>query len=82
LLRTEHVKVGVLTGTLLAALLAAVLLRLRDRRYRRIAEADVRDADADGIPDVFQRPDDSIPGQPADERSGERRRTEGRSLET
>jgi NhaA family Na+:H+ antiporter len=53
-LRDEHVKVGVLAGTLLAALLATVLLRLRDRSYRRIAEAEARDADADGIPDVFQ----------------------------
>ena len=35
--RDEHVKVGVLVGTLTAALLASVLLRLRDRRYRRIA---------------------------------------------
>jgi NhaA family Na+:H+ antiporter len=51
--RSEHVKVGVLTGTLLAAVLASVLLRLRDRRYRRIAAAEQVDADADGIPDVF-----------------------------
>ncbi|MFQ1001905.1 Na+/H+ antiporter NhaA [Modestobacter sp. SSW1-42] len=55
-LRDEHVKVGVLTGTLLAALLAAVVLRLRDRRYRLIAEQEARDEDADGIPDVYQRP--------------------------
>jgi NhaA family Na+:H+ antiporter len=55
-LRDEHVKVGVLTGTLLAAVLAAVLLRLRDRRYRLIAEQEQRDDDADGVPDVYQRP--------------------------
>jgi NhaA family Na+:H+ antiporter len=55
-LRDEHVKVGVLTGTVLAALLAAVLLRLRDRRYRRISAEEQRDDDADGIPDVYQRP--------------------------
>jgi Na+:H+ antiporter, NhaA family len=54
--RDEHVKVGVLVGTLTAALLASVLLRLRDRRYRRIAEAEAVDADADGVPDVYQRP--------------------------
>ncbi|MCZ2827869.1 Na+/H+ antiporter NhaA [Modestobacter sp. VKM Ac-2986] len=54
--RDEHVKVGVLTGTLLAALLAAVILRLRDRRYRLIAEQEARDDDADGVPDVYQRP--------------------------
>jgi NhaA family Na+:H+ antiporter len=36
--RDDHVKVGVLLGTVLAALLATVVLRLRDRRYRRIAQ--------------------------------------------
>jgi NhaA family Na+:H+ antiporter len=39
--RDEHVKVGVLLGTLSAALLAAVVLRLRNRRYRRMAASDV-----------------------------------------
>ena len=39
-LRDDTVKVGVLAGTLLAATLAAVLLRTRNRRYQRIAEAD------------------------------------------
>jgi NhaA family Na+:H+ antiporter len=53
-LRDEHVKVGVLTGTVLAALLAGILLRLRDRRYRRICAQEA--ADADGVPDVYQRP--------------------------
>ena len=53
-LRDEHVKVGVLTGTVLAALLAGILLRLRDRRYRRICAQEA--ADADGVPDVHQRP--------------------------
>jgi NhaA family Na+:H+ antiporter len=54
--REDHVKVGVLVGTLTAALLASVLLRLRDRRYRRIAAEEAVDADADGVPDVYQRP--------------------------
>jgi NhaA family Na+:H+ antiporter len=54
--RDEHVKVGVLVGTVSAAVLASVLLRLRDRRYRLIAEEERRDADADGVPDVYQRP--------------------------
>jgi Na+:H+ antiporter, NhaA family len=52
----EHVKVGVLLGTLAAALLATVVLRLRNRRYRQICEAEAVDADADGVPDVYQRP--------------------------
>jgi NhaA family Na+:H+ antiporter len=55
--RDEHVKVGVLVGTLTAALLAAVVLRLRDRRYRRIAEEETRDEDQDGVPDVYQTVD-------------------------
>jgi NhaA family Na+:H+ antiporter len=52
--RDDHVKVGVLVGTLSAALLATVVLRLRNRRYRRICAVETVDADADGIPDVFE----------------------------
>jgi NhaA family Na+:H+ antiporter len=54
--RYDAAKVGILAGTLTAALLAAVVLRLRNRRYRRIEEAERRDADGDGVPDVYQRP--------------------------
>jgi NhaA family Na+:H+ antiporter len=35
-IRDDHVKVGVLTGSVVAALLATVVLRLRNRRYRRV----------------------------------------------
>jgi NhaA family Na+:H+ antiporter len=56
--RDDHVKVGVLTGSVLSALLAAVLLRARNRAYRRIGELESVDADADGVPDVFQHPTD------------------------
>ncbi|HEY2725480.1 MAG TPA: Na+/H+ antiporter NhaA, partial [Pseudonocardiaceae bacterium] len=52
--RDEHVKVAVLTGSLLAALLASGVLRLRNRTYRRIEEAETLDRDHDGIPDVFE----------------------------
>jgi NhaA family Na+:H+ antiporter len=48
-------KIGILTGSLLASLLAAVVLRLRDRHYRLIAEEEAADADDDGIPDIYQR---------------------------
>jgi Na+:H+ antiporter, NhaA family len=51
----EHVKVGVLCGSVLAAVLAAVVLRARNGVYRRLAEAEESDADADGIPDAYQR---------------------------
>ena len=50
----DHVKVGILAGSLASALLAAVLVKSRDRTYRRIREAETFDADADGIPDVYE----------------------------
>jgi Na+:H+ antiporter, NhaA family len=53
--RYDHAKVGILVGTLAAALLATVVLRLRNRRYRRIAEAESLDSDRDGVPDVYQQ---------------------------
>jgi NhaA family Na+:H+ antiporter len=64
--RDEHVKVGVLVGTVTAALLASVLLRLRNRRYKRIAAAEQVDADRDGIPDVYQQAPDPPSGPFAD----------------
>jgi NhaA family Na+:H+ antiporter len=51
--RDDHVKVAVLTGSLLAAALAAVVLLLRDRAHRRICEAEAVDTDRDGVPDVY-----------------------------
>ena len=53
-LRDEHVKVGVLTGSLVAAVVAAVVLRSRNRTYRRMWEDEAVDRDADGVPDVYQ----------------------------
>lgn len=52
--QSEHVKVAVLTGSLLAAALAAVLLRLRNRHYRAVYLEETRDDDHDGIPDVYE----------------------------
>ncbi|BCJ76498.1 Na(+)/H(+) antiporter NhaA [Catellatospora sp. IY07-71] len=46
--------IAVLAGSMAAALLAAVVLRLRDRAYRKLAEAERVDTDHDGIPDVYQ----------------------------
>ena len=51
----DHVKVGVLVGSVGAALLAAVLLRIRNATYRRICEDEQRDDDADGVPDVYSK---------------------------
>ncbi len=52
-LREEHVKIGVVTGSVVAAILAAAVLRSRNRIYRRLCEEEERDLDADGIPDVY-----------------------------
>ena len=54
--RYDHAKVGILAGTLASALLATVVLRLRNRRYRRIAAEEAADLDGDGVPDVYQPP--------------------------
>jgi NhaA family Na+:H+ antiporter len=66
----DHAKVGILTGTLLAALLATVVLRLRNRRYKRIYEDERADFDRDGIPDVYQR-------ETVDDRADHRRDRDG-----
>ncbi|WP_407342605.1 Na+/H+ antiporter NhaA [Pengzhenrongella phosphoraccumulans] len=54
--RDAHVKVAVLAGSLTAALLATVVLRVRNRAYRRIAETESADLDLDGVPDVYEPP--------------------------
>ncbi|WP_084962877.1 Na+/H+ antiporter NhaA [Thermoactinospora rubra] len=51
--RDEHIKVAVLAGSVAAALLAAVILRLRNRVYRHIHEVETADRDHDGVPDVY-----------------------------
>ncbi len=53
--RDDHVKLAVLVGSLVAAALASVVLRARNRVYATIAELEARDDDADGVPDVYQR---------------------------
>ena len=59
--RQDVVKVAVLTGSLLAALLAAVVLRARNRHYRAVFEMETADADHDGVPDVYRE----VPGRGA-----------------
>ncbi|WP_104117816.1 Na+/H+ antiporter NhaA [Arthrobacter sp. B1805] len=50
----DHAKVAILTASLMAALLSSVVLRSRNKHYRRITEEEKVDTDADGIPDVFE----------------------------
>jgi len=53
--RDDHVKIGILVGSLTAAVLASVLLRIRNRTYQRICEHEDTDTDQDGIPDIYQK---------------------------
>jgi len=50
----DHAKAAILSASVLAALLAAVVLRLRNRHYRRVEEEQRVDADGDGIPDAYE----------------------------
>jgi NhaA family Na+:H+ antiporter len=59
--QAEQIKAAVLVGSLIAAGLAAVLIKRRNAVYRRLYEEETRDDDADGIPDIYQRAD-SRPG--------------------
>lgn len=52
--RDEHAKIAVMVGSLLAAVLASVVLRRRNAAYRAIALEDEVDDDGDGVPDAFE----------------------------
>ncbi|MFD5946497.1 Na+/H+ antiporter NhaA [Streptomyces collinus] len=54
---TGQVKAAVLLGSLIAATLATVLLKIRNAKYRRLWADEERDEDADGIPDVYEEDD-------------------------
>ncbi|WP_381795735.1 Na+/H+ antiporter NhaA [Streptomyces niveus] len=53
-----YAKTAVLVGSLIAALFAVLLVKRRDRIYRRLFEEENRDDDLDGIPDIYQREPD------------------------
>lgn len=48
------VKIGVLAGSVVAGLLAGVVLLSRNAAYRRIHAIETLDADHDGVPDVYE----------------------------
>ncbi|MFE2628298.1 Na+/H+ antiporter NhaA [Streptomyces sp. NPDC059374] len=54
---TDEVKAAVLLGSLIAAALATVLLKIRNAKYRRMWEEEERDEDADGVPDIYEQDD-------------------------
>ncbi|MDR3661357.1 MAG: Na+/H+ antiporter NhaA [Mycobacterium sp.] len=47
-------KVGVLAGSVVAGVLASLVLLSRNAVYRRIHERETADADDDGVPDIYQ----------------------------
>ncbi|MYW70354.1 Na+/H+ antiporter NhaA [Streptomyces sp. SID8379] len=53
-LLTDEVKAAVLMGSLIAAVLSSVLLKMRNAKYRALYEAEERDDDQDGIPDIYE----------------------------
>ena len=55
----DAAKVAVFSASVISALLASVVLLSRNRHYRGVALVEEADANADGIPDVYQQP---LPG--------------------
>ncbi|MEV8476783.1 Na+/H+ antiporter NhaA [Streptomyces sp. NPDC051173] len=54
-LLTDEIKASVLVGSLIAAVLASVLLKLRDNKYKKLCAAEDLDEDHDGIPDIYEQ---------------------------
>ncbi|OLZ64679.1 Na+/H+ antiporter NhaA [Streptomyces sp. IMTB 2501] len=54
---TDEVKAAVLAGSLIAAVCATVLLKIRNAKYRRLCAEEDRDDDLDGIPDIYEQDD-------------------------
>ncbi len=53
-LHNDDAKIAIMIASVIASLLASVILLTRNRQYKRIAARDAIDADDDGIPDVYQ----------------------------
>ncbi|MEV6700597.1 Na+/H+ antiporter NhaA [Streptomyces sp. NPDC051453] len=53
-LLTEEIKASVLMGSLIAAVLSTVLLKVRNAKYRAMCAEEERDEDLDGIPDIYE----------------------------
>lgn len=65
----DDAKIGVLTASLVASLIGAVMLAPRNRHYRRVRTKEKVDLNLDGVPDVFS--DDSAKLREAqDEKQG------------
>ncbi|MFB7668851.1 Na+/H+ antiporter NhaA [Kitasatospora sp. NPDC056138] len=51
----DRAKAAVLVGSVLCALVATVLLKLRNRYYRQLCDEEDLDPDGDGVPDVHRQ---------------------------
>ncbi|MGX1852860.1 Na+/H+ antiporter NhaA [Streptomyces sp. NPDC055299] len=51
---TDEIKASVLIGSLLAAVFAGILLKVRNSKYKKLCEDEERDEDQDGIPDIYE----------------------------
>ncbi|MGA4840490.1 Na+/H+ antiporter NhaA [Streptomyces sp. G45] len=52
---TDEVKAAVLVGSLTAAVVSGILLKMRNAKYRAMWEDEERDEDLDGIPDIYEQ---------------------------
>ena len=50
----DDVKIGVLVGSVIAGVLASLVLLSRNATYRRIYLVETADADQDGVPDIYE----------------------------
>ena len=64
--RNDHVKIGVLTGSVIAAVIASIVLRLRNRHYRTVCAEEARDDDSDDVPDLHTPSDIASPPTESD----------------
>ncbi|WP_327270613.1 Na+/H+ antiporter NhaA [Streptomyces sp. NBC_01218] len=55
--KTNEAKAAVLLGSVIAAVVSGVLLKLRVRVHRALYEAEERDEDASGVPDIYEQDD-------------------------
>ncbi|WP_406451643.1 Na+/H+ antiporter NhaA [Streptomyces sp. NBC_00876] len=53
----NEIKASVLLGSLIAAVISGVLLKLRVRRYRAMSDAEELDEDGSGVPDIYEQDD-------------------------
>lgn len=55
--RLDSAKLAVLAASVIAAALAAIALRMRNRHYAEVFAREEADRDGDGIPDVYEAPE-------------------------